>query len=160
MAPATRELRRYDENDLHELHKAYSMGRDWAQDVMLNTDPTLPEIWRNRAADNWRVLIAIADTFGPVWGDRAREASIEYAKSHPEENMVVLLLRDIRKVFYQKVAVLDYFPSSLLVGSLHLFEGAPWCEWYGVHDNQIPHELSQGELAKLLRPFRIQPKTV
>jgi hypothetical protein len=73
---------------------------------------------------------------------------------------VVLLLRDIRKVFYQKVAVLDYFPSSLLVGSLHLFEGAPWCEWYGVHDNQIPHELSQGELAKLLRPFRIQPKTV
>jgi Protein of unknown function (DUF3631) len=160
MARKTRDMRRYDENDLQELHKAYSMGRAWAQDVMINTDPTLPEIWRNRAADNWRPLIAIADTFGPVWGDRAREASIEYAKSHPEENMVVLLLRDIRKVFYQKHSTLDYFPSSYLVGLLRLFEGSPWSEWCGVQDNQIPHELSQGELAKLLRPFKIKPRTV
>jgi len=28
-----------------------------------------------------------------------------------------------------------------------------WSEWRGIHGNQQPRKLSQGELAKLLEPF-------
>jgi Protein of unknown function (DUF3631) len=161
MARATRELRRYNEDDLQELHIAYSMARSWAQGVTLNSDPKLPEVLRNRPADNWRSLISIADTFGPAWGDKAREAAIEFSKGYHDEDIGVLLLRDIRKVFFEKFpAILTSFPSAYLVACLNTFEGAPWSEWCGVHGNQTPRRLSQGELAKLLRPFRIRPKTV
>jgi Protein of unknown function (DUF3631) len=160
MTRATRKLRRYDESDLQDLHIAYSMSRDWARSVRLNPDPELPEVLRNRPADNWRPLISIADTFGPAWGDRAREAAIEFSKGYHDEDMPVLLLQDIRKVFEKFPTTLTYFPSSLLVASLHAFEDAPWSEWSGVQGNQSPRKLSQGELAKLLRPFRIRPKSI
>jgi Protein of unknown function (DUF3631) len=71
MERATRQLRRFDETDLAVNH-AYAMIRSWAREVRLNLDPELPSELRNRPADNWRVLIAIADSFGRAWG-RARE---------------------------------------------------------------------------------------
>jgi Protein of unknown function (DUF3631) len=161
MARARRELRRYNEGDLQDLHIAYSMGRSWAEGVTLNSDPKLPDVLRYRPADNWRPLISIADTFGPAWGDKAREAAIEFSKDYSDEDILELLLRDVRKVFYEQFpTVLTYFPSSLLVASLNTVEGAPWSEWCGVHGNQTPRRLSQGELAKLLKRFPIRPRTV
>jgi hypothetical protein len=35
-----------------------------------------------------------------------------------------------------------------------------WPEWRGIHGNQQPRKLSQGELAKLLEPFQIRPRTI
>jgi len=71
-APPTRPLRHFEENDLEDLNISYTMNRRWARDAKLNHDPELPKVLRNRAADNWRPLIAIADTFGPAWAERAR----------------------------------------------------------------------------------------
>ena len=39
-------------------------------------------------------------------------------------------------------------------------EDGMWSEWRGPKDDQQPRKLSQGELAKLLAPFRIKPRTV
>jgi hypothetical protein len=35
-----------------------------------------------------------------------------------------------------------------------------WSEWRGIHGNQQPRRLSQGELARLLEPFHIRPQTI
>jgi hypothetical protein len=34
-----------------------------------------------------------------------------------------------------------------------------WNEWRGLHDDQSPRKLTQGDLSHLLRPFNIRPKT-
>jgi hypothetical protein len=46
------------------------------------------------------------------------------------------------------------------VDHLNGADDAPWSEWRGVHGNQQPHKLSPGELAKLLEPFQIRPRTI
>jgi hypothetical protein len=47
--------------------------QNWARQCRLNLDPPMPEELRNRAADNWRPLLSIADACSPAWGKSARE---------------------------------------------------------------------------------------
>jgi hypothetical protein len=65
----------------------------------LNADPQMPARLRDRQADNWRPLIAIADAFGADWATRAREAAVIFAGEHQDEDAAVVLLRDIRDIF-------------------------------------------------------------
>jgi hypothetical protein len=41
----------------------------------LPDNPALPDELHDRAQDNWRLLIAIADTLSPAVGERARRAA-------------------------------------------------------------------------------------
>jgi hypothetical protein len=72
--------------------------------------------------------------------------------------MAVILLRDIRDIF-DRLGV-DYLHSEDLVAELIGMDDAPWASWRGLQDNQQPRHLSQGELARLLAPFGIQPKSI
>ncbi len=56
-----RELRRVNEDD-GGLDATYAVLLRWARDVDLDLDPDLPTKLRNRTADNWRPLIAIANS--------------------------------------------------------------------------------------------------
>ena len=149
-------LRRFDINDTQDLLIAASMCAAWAQDVLLNPNPLLPKGLRNRPADNWRPLIAIADSFGPEWGLVARDAALAFAKGHRDEDIGVVLLTNIRDLFDTKGV--DRFTSAALACALA--EREPWSAWCGIRDDQSPRTFSQGELAKLLAPFDIHPKTV
>jgi hypothetical protein len=62
-----------------------------------------------------------------------------------------VLLTDIRGIFDRRR--IDRLPSITLVEDLVAIEDGPWAEWRGTR-------LSQGQLAKLLAPFGIRPKTV
>jgi hypothetical protein len=117
------------------------------------SDPAMPGQLRNRPADNWRPLIAIADAFGAAWAARAREAAIAFAGEHQDEDAAVVLLRDIRDIFDGRRV--DRLPSKAIVDRLNNADDAMWSEWRGIHGNQQPRKLSQGELAKLLEPQRI-----
>ena len=48
--------------------------------------------------------------------------------------------------------------SKTIVEHLNGADDAMWSEWRGLQGNQQPRRLSQGELAKLLEPFRIRPR--
>jgi hypothetical protein len=85
MERATRQLHRFDDND-QAVNHAYAMIRAWARDVELNRDPDLPNELRNRPADNWRVLVAIADSFGRAWGNRARKAAVDFWPHRRNQN--------------------------------------------------------------------------
>ena len=82
-----------------DLTIAYRMMVSWARDAELASDPPLPAQLRDRQADNWRPLIAIADAFGADWAMQAREAAILWAGEHQDEDAVVILLGDIRDMF-------------------------------------------------------------
>jgi hypothetical protein len=157
MERATRQLRRFDEND-QAINHAYIMIRAWARDVKLQRDPELPSELRNRPADNWRPLISIGDSFGPAWGTRARKAAVDFCRMHRDEDAAVTLLNDIRLVFNDLGK--DRLASATLVDELLGMDDAGWSDWRGLRDDQQPRRLSQGELARLLAPFGIRPRTI
>jgi Protein of unknown function (DUF3631) len=157
MERAARVLRRFDESD-PAINYAYAMVRAWARDISLNPDPDLPSELRNRPADNWRVLIAIADSFGRSWGARARKAAVDFSHAYRDEDAAVTLLQDIRAVF-DSLGV-DRLSSARLVAELVGMEDAGWADWRGLRDDQQPRRLSQGELARLLAPFGIRPRSI
>src|SRR5262249_44631982 len=88
--------RRFIAGDTRDLALVYSHLWAWAREVKLNLDPKLPdELMRAdpSLADNWRVMISIADACSPAWGTLAREAAIFFARSGRHEEPVVTLLR-------------------------------------------------------------------
>ena len=58
----------------------------------------MPDRLTGGQSDNWRPLIAIADACGPEVGELAREIAIKMCQGL-DEDLEVLLLRDIRGVF-------------------------------------------------------------
>jgi hypothetical protein len=129
----------------------------WARRVDLNLDPPMPEELRNRPADNWRVLVSIADARSPEWGMAAREAAIALSKGQ-DEDAGVLLLSDIRDIFDRRAA--DRLPSAVIVANLIDMPDALWSEWRGSRGDQSPRRLSQAQLATLLAAFSIRPRTI
>jgi len=136
----------------------YGETLSWAQQCELNLDPSMPEGLRNRPADNWRVLLSIADACSPAWGKTAREAALALSKNQ-DEDLAVLLLSDIRDIFDHRPNV-DRLASAVIVAELIDLPHGLWSEWRGPRDNETPRKLSQGALARMLSPFGIRPKTI
>src|SRR5215831_16539778 len=114
-------------------------------------DPQVPEVLNDRAADNWRPLLAIADLAGSRWPKRAREAArLLSGEGHESSSINVELLAHIKKAFGDKEAM----PSADLVAALVDDPEWPWAEW------TRGQPLTQRQLARLLKPFIIIPETV
>jgi hypothetical protein len=155
--PLTR-LDTQDPDTKADFNIAYRMMLSWAREAELTCDPPMPAQLRDRQADNWRPLLAIADAFGADWARRAGEAALSWAGQHHEEDAAVVLLGDIRDIFDR--LGLDRLPSKTMVDHLTAADDGPWSEWRGIHDNRQPRKLSPGELARLLEPFQIRPRTI
>src|SRR6516162_1668494 len=158
----SRELKRLDLDDVNctePLDRVYVQIRDWARYVKLDPNPKLPRELRNRDADNWRPLIAIADSFGTEWGKIARMTAVFFAQDPREEDVVVTLLQDIRKVFDMRGV--DRITGKALLATLHDLDEAGWSEFYGISGNaRIPHKLRPAELRAMLRLLGIQTRSV
>jgi putative DNA primase/helicase len=129
-----------------------SLMAGWAQqnlDLLRAADPVMPNL-HDRAADNWRALVAIADLCGK-WGAAAREAAVKLTASAADDDSVaVMLLHDLDALF-ERLAI-DRIASAELVVQLAKLEHRPWPEW----KNQKP--ITQRQVARLLSPFGITPK--
>jgi hypothetical protein len=151
-------LTRFDENeDRLPLIVVHQTIVTWASAAQLAPEPAMRAGLRGRAADNWRVLLSIADAYGRGWGERAREAAMIMARGYRDEDIAVTLLRHIRDVF--EAYSVDRIASAALVAALCELEDAPWAEWRGVKDDQPPRKLTQATLAQLLRAFHIYSRT-
>ena len=157
-APARAKLRRLDTKNAEQMQDFDNVHRlvyQWSRQCeKLNPDPPMPGQLRNRRADNWRVLLAIADACDR--GELARNAAIALSRQHLDEDLVVELLADIRQIF--DVRAIDRLASAGLCDALHGIEDHSWAEWRGLRDNLAPRPLSQSALADLLRPFGIAPR--
>jgi hypothetical protein len=130
-------------------------NRKFATTCQLNPNPEMPPQLTNRAADNWRPLIAIADALGR--GDEAREAAIALSGSRSEDILVALLI-DIRTIFERRG--IDWIWGDELVDALIELNEATWSEFRGAKDDGTPHKLRQGEVAAMLRSFKIRSRSI
>jgi hypothetical protein len=130
-------------------------GEDHLEDIR-NTDPEPPAGLNDRAADNWSPLLAIAELAGGDWPGRIKVAIAALTVLEGDnEGIGVLLLKDMQHVFTERNV--DAISSEALAGYLHGLEERPWLE-YGRGTERKP--ISKGQIARLLNPFEIRPKTI
>jgi putative DNA primase/helicase len=140
---------------LHELEPLRRKAARWASDnleELRQAEPEMPPELNDRAADNWRPLLAIAELAGESWPERARKAAVllSGAVEEGEEAAGVQMLADVRDLFRERNT--DRLPSSEIVEALVQLEDRPWPEW------RRGQPLSKRQLASLLRRFGIKPK--
>jgi hypothetical protein len=153
MQRSSAQLRRLDETRL-VFHLARQGIQKWAASCTLAADPEMPPVLRNRAADNWRVLLSIADDLG--YSEAARSAAVTLCANRPDEDPGIVLLADIRTAFQARGV--DRIASSALAEALVGLDDGPWNEWRGPNDDRPARKLTQGEMAGLLRPIGIGRK--
>jgi hypothetical protein len=155
-------IKRFDTGEgdtMRRINIVYGFVTRWARSKPSpHLNPNLPKDLRNRVADNWRVLVAIADCFGPAWARRAREAAVTFAHAYHDEDAGVILLSDIRDIYTRTGA--DRIASIDLITALLEIDESGWSDYRGAWDDQAPRKLTQGEMARLLRPFRIKPRSI
>jgi putative DNA primase/helicase len=76
--PKTATVARLRKRDNDEFAVLRRKALRWAADnfaKLTDPDPQMPDALNDRAADNWRPLLAIADLAGGEWPVRARDAA-------------------------------------------------------------------------------------
>jgi len=131
------------------------MATRWAQDnleALREADPAASSQLNDRAADNWRSLLAIADLAGGDWSKRARLAAVVLSGEDPtaDDDIGVQLLADLRGIFGGEA----HASTEALLAGLNAMADRPWPEW------SHGKPLTARGLARLLKPFGIGPKTV
>lgn len=130
------------------------MAARWMADhagVLAAADPELPPGIVNRAADNWRPLLTVADLAGGAWPERIRRAAVELA-ADGDDSTKVALLADIRAAFVAKAA--DRLSSDALAGYLGGLDDRPWPEY------RAGKPITKAQIARLLKGFHVSPGTI
>jgi len=115
-------------------------------------DPQVPAELHDRAADNWRPLIAIADVAGGTWPERARQAAVALTVTTEidAESIRTMLLTDLRDLFEREQE--QYLTSDDIVAHLIRLDERPW------GDFKAGKSITKQRLAALLKPFGVRPK--
>ena len=129
----------------------------WAEDhidALALADPDMPPELHDRAADNWRPLVAIAEAAGGDWPRRARTAAkvLSGTESAEDSSIGVMILTDVKRVFDRLES--DRIASSRLAELLADMEERPWPEW------RRGKPITGRSIARLLHPFEVQPNTL
>lgn len=135
----------------------------WAEDNMgaLRTaDPDVPENLHDRAADNWRALLAIADRAGGDWPEAARKSALTLsgaADDAGDGDIGPELLSDIFNVFHaieKETGDAGALPTARILSGLIGMADRPWATW------RRGQPMNAHQLGRLLSPFGISSKAI
>ena len=137
-----------------ELSETRRRAARWVKDHLERIREVEPEAvpgLDDRAQDNWRPLLGIADVIGEGWPEKARATALGLSGGVDESDSTpaVQLLDDIRRLFIDRRETV--LSSEELVDSLISKEDRPWGEW------RRDKPLSKIQLARLLKRFGITP---
>jgi putative DNA primase/helicase len=125
-------------------------------DSLRELDPTVPAELHDRAADNWRPLVAIADVAGGDWPARARRAALVMSGAGSgiceADTVSTLLLEDLRGLFRERKA--DRLRSEEITTALPALLDRPWPAF------DRGRSISAAGVARLLKPYGIFPGTI
>lgn len=129
----------------------------WALDNAVHlhdADPEVPSRLSDRAQDNWRPLLAIAEAIGAEWPGRARQAALALSGAVPEGDgaLGIQLLTDLQEMFGSRMT--DRLSSEDIVSALEGLEERPWAEM------KAGKPISKAQLARLLKPYDVEPRTI
>jgi uncharacterized protein DUF3631 len=129
---------------------AHRRQADW-----LTARPEFPPCLSDRQEDVIEPLLAIADDAGGDWPTQARQALTELFAGNRQDGESIggKLLGDIRDIFADRLW--EKIASADLAEALAGIETSPWGEW-----GKTRKPITPTSLAKLLKPFKIFPKTV
>jgi hypothetical protein len=149
----------------------------WASEATIaalrDARPEIPPELRDRHAEAWWSLLAVADSAGGLWPDAARAAAVTlHADRDAEDTMglSVLLLSHIRRILEEQGG--DRASSAQLIRWLVELAEGPWARWWASAVDRVgrgeEHALDKAaaSLASLLKPFRrvdnrpLKPRTV
>ena len=131
----------------------------WAQDNMpalREMDVEAPERLHDRAADNWRTLLIIAERIGGDWRDKAHAACMSVEGVSVEADIEVevsdgiRLLVDTKQVFSDKGA--EELSARQIIDALTIMEESHWADYRG------GRAITDMAFGKLLKPFGIKSK--
>jgi putative DNA primase/helicase len=149
---------RYDRSVVDTQRRCCRWSKDQLE-TLRGADPHVPPGLDDRASDNWRPLLAIAELAGGDWPRRGRQAAIALSGQTDDEAEGVQLLGDIRDIFAKegqgRKEEPDRLASAALVEALGKMEERPWAEW-----GRQGKPITAPQLARLLRPFEIAPRTI
>jgi putative DNA primase/helicase len=138
------------ERTLRELSRKAARWVSDNKDQILNSKVIVPDFLSNRAADNWKPLLAIADVAGGHWPTRAREVAELLATTarRAKPSRGLMLLADIRDSILTKD--MEAISPAELAIKLGALEGRPWGDW------QDRGAITPTEIATLLAPYDIE----
>jgi putative DNA primase/helicase len=151
--PKGAKVERLRKRDSDEFKTLRGRAARWAADhglEMIDADPKVPETLHDRAADNWRPLLAIADRADGDWPALARKAACDLSSVEEDSSLNVLLLTDVRAAFGTDAVM----KSADLVAALVADPEKPRAEY------NRGKPLSQRQLARMLGDFGIISTTV
>ncbi len=127
----------------------------WAQDNAQHLgaiEPEMPPKLHDRAEDNWRPLLAIAERIGGSWPQHARKAARLLSDASAEQNAAhgEMLLQDLRGILGKRTV--KAIESAEMITALRELEDRPWPV---IFNGRL---ITKAKLAALLRPFGIKPK--
>jgi hypothetical protein len=139
--------------------------RRWAADhsgALRQAQPARPEGLHDRAWDNGRPLLAIADLAGGPWPEWTRQALIALSNQDPDfDPMSEQALRDLRVIFIDPDTAFptlakDCLTTKCAVELLVGLDSRPWATYH--RKTQKP--LTQHQLARILKGFKVKPTKV
>jgi hypothetical protein len=140
-------VERLRKRDSDEFKRLRNRAARWAadNDIKLIDDPPVPDTLHDRAADNWRPLLAIADLAGGNWPALARQAACDVTGVEGDGSLNVVLLTDVRTAFDANAVM----KSVDLVTALVADPEKPWAEY------SRGKALTQRQLARMLGEFGV-----
>lgn len=136
-----------------ELRAALS---EWAAAItpkLEDVEPMLPDGLSDRQWDIWEPLLALADEADV--GSEARAAAVAlHTGAISEVSAGMLALEHLRLVFDGQ----ERMPTKDVLENLVAIEGGPWGAWWGTDVDTGHTKRPASRLAKILRPFGIEPK--
>jgi Protein of unknown function (DUF3631) len=121
----------------------------WSMDnaaTLKDAAPTMPAGFANRVAQNWRLLLAIAEAAGGSFAKQARTAAVKLSRKTVKRSEGVRLLESLRPMFADCEAI----TSEEIVQRLVADKDAEWCEFRG------RGPISQRQVAALLADYEIR----
>ena len=133
--------------------KAARWAEDYAE-TLKTVDPVVPEILNDRAQDNWRPLLSVAEIAGGDWPEKAKEAALIFSGSVDleDDSPPIQLLTDIRAIF--EAQGVKRISSDQLVRELIDMEDRLWPEF------KDGRSITKTGVALILKPFKVKPKTI
>jgi hypothetical protein len=151
------QVEKFNHEDDADLTSLRQRIRRWALDNMetLRTaKPIMPVELVNRRADNWSLLLSIADLCtGPeAWGDKARAGAKKIETGSDSRTSSARALAASKAAFDETTD--DAISSEELIKKITADPNSEWAEWRG------GKAITQMQLARLLKPYGIIPERI
>ena len=136
--------------------------RRWADDHLTDlrtADPAIPSSLHDRAADNWRPLLAIAQLAGGAWPTLAAQAAVALSGHDGDDDpLAEQVLADLYAIFHDPATAFeaperDRLSTAHVVELLVALDARPWA----TYNTKTGKPVTQYQVARLLKRFGVRP---